>query len=454
MARPGSGGGGLSTAIPRRYRKLASAAAQASGLPLKVVAAQIDDESGWNPRVTSPTGAEGIAQFEPGTWATWGHGDAYNPADAFPAYGRFMGHLLKSQHGDLRNALAAYNAGPGNIPAGYGYADTILAAAGLPESAHAGKIPYRNPLRGVHGLVPERVDMGVDYAGSGPVYAIGPGVITEADHAWAGGVGAVGPGTFITERVTKGPLAGRYVYTAENIISEVHPGQHVDAGTVIGRMTGQGAGIETGFAAGPRGGETLAAQLHQQSLSGDPGANPTAAGQAYSRILHALGAPSGTVSGTIHGSNPSWLDKIMGDIGSFIAGGAAGATNDLAALGGIGSALGSIAQSLTDAEQAIAWFFVPNHWIRIFSGLAGSLLVGMGLVQISRTGKPYSVNVPVAGPVPASGGELAPAIGIAEITLGAVLLFVAFHNLPADVTDFGSFMGHIQEQAQAGQAAA
>src|SRR5258708_39320334 len=165
-------GGGLSTTIPRRYRGLVLAAAAASGLPLKVVAAQIADESGWNPRAVSSTGAQGIAQFEPYTWQSWGHGDPFNPADAFPAYGRFMGYLLKQQRGDIRNALAAYNAGSGNLRAGYGYAERILAAAGLPQSAHGGPsqpfIPHRHPFRGVQGLTAERIDAGVDYSGAGP----------------------------------------------------------------------------------------------------------------------------------------------------------------------------------------------------------------------------------------------------------------------------------------------
>jgi hypothetical protein len=41
-----------------------------------------------------------------------------------------MNSLLKSQNGNVENALAAYNAGPGNIQAGMGYAQGIIAAAG------------------------------------------------------------------------------------------------------------------------------------------------------------------------------------------------------------------------------------------------------------------------------------------------------------------------------------
>src|SRR5262249_58441885 len=41
-------------------------------------------------------------------------------------------------------------------------------------------VGYRNPLRGVSGLVPERIDDGVDFTGLGPVYALGDAVVTSA----------------------------------------------------------------------------------------------------------------------------------------------------------------------------------------------------------------------------------------------------------------------------------
>ena len=46
---------------------------------------------------------------------------------------------------------------------------------------------YRNPLRDVSGLNPERIDMGVDFGGSGPVYALGNAVITNATGNAPGG---------------------------------------------------------------------------------------------------------------------------------------------------------------------------------------------------------------------------------------------------------------------------
>lgn len=117
-------------AVPSQYRGYVDAAAKATGLPADVVAAQIATESSWNPRAVSPTGAQGIAQFEPGTWRSYGHGSPFNPADAFAAYTAYMRSLLHQEGGNVRRALAAYNAGPGNLSAGYGYADRILKEAG------------------------------------------------------------------------------------------------------------------------------------------------------------------------------------------------------------------------------------------------------------------------------------------------------------------------------------
>jgi hypothetical protein len=102
------------------------------------VAAQINDESGFDPNATSSAGAEGIAQFLPGTFSSYSKGSPFNVQDSLVAYTGYMSTLLAGQNGNIRNALAAYNAGPGNLAAGYGYADSILAAAGAPRTASAG----------------------------------------------------------------------------------------------------------------------------------------------------------------------------------------------------------------------------------------------------------------------------------------------------------------------------
>lgn len=128
------------TSVPAQYQGYVTAAAKKLGIPAAVVAAQIQLESDWNPDAKSSAGAEGIAQFEPGTFKAYGPagGSPYNVPDAFAAYTAYMADLLKQEGGDVRRALAAYNAGPGNLGAGYGYADTILSRAKTGDVTAAG----------------------------------------------------------------------------------------------------------------------------------------------------------------------------------------------------------------------------------------------------------------------------------------------------------------------------
>lgn len=116
--------------IPAQFQTQVHDIANQLGIPVDVVAEQIDTESGWDPRAVSPTGAQGLTQFEPGTWKQYGHGDPFDPSASLAAYASYMGALLHDYKGDVRKALAAYNAGGANLSAGYGYADGILSKAG------------------------------------------------------------------------------------------------------------------------------------------------------------------------------------------------------------------------------------------------------------------------------------------------------------------------------------
>lgn len=74
---------------------------------------QINLESGFNPNAVSPGGAEGIAQFEPGTAAGLGI-NPFNPIQALQAAAQMMARYYH-MYGDYAKALAAYNAGPANL---------------------------------------------------------------------------------------------------------------------------------------------------------------------------------------------------------------------------------------------------------------------------------------------------------------------------------------------------
>jgi hypothetical protein len=125
------------TSVPAPYEGYVQTAASATGLPESVVAAQINLESGFDPRAVSPAGAEGIAQFLPSTFAQYGSGSPFNPADAFAAYDKYMSALLKSTGGNVARALSEYNSGSPTAAIG-SYADPILQAAGQPLTITSG----------------------------------------------------------------------------------------------------------------------------------------------------------------------------------------------------------------------------------------------------------------------------------------------------------------------------
>jgi hypothetical protein len=144
---------------------------------------------------------------------------------------------------------------------------------------------YDNPLRAVTGLSPERVDEGVDYAGSGPIYALGDGVVTSTTGSWP-------DGTFISYRLTDGPAAGKMVYVAENVTPTVTVGQTVTVNTVVGILHDAYPDMEIGWAA-DQWGDTMAAESGQWTPADDAASLPTAYGVNFNNLLVSLGAPSG-----------------------------------------------------------------------------------------------------------------------------------------------------------------
>ncbi len=97
-----------------QYVAIARQDAINAGIPPDYFVRQIYAESGFDPNASSPAGAVGIAQFEPGTAAGLGI-NPYDPIQALSGAARLMASYAIQYNGDYAKALAAYNAGGGNL---------------------------------------------------------------------------------------------------------------------------------------------------------------------------------------------------------------------------------------------------------------------------------------------------------------------------------------------------
>ena len=106
----------LPSFVPPRFRDTLIDAGAKWSVSAALLAAQLMAESNFNPFAVSPAGAEGIAQFMPGTAASYGLADPFDPVEAIDAQAHLMSDLIH-QFGSPELALAAYNAGPAPVEA-------------------------------------------------------------------------------------------------------------------------------------------------------------------------------------------------------------------------------------------------------------------------------------------------------------------------------------------------
>lgn len=138
------GGGGYSQAglktgtVPPEFEPwVIKAGKRCPEITAPVIAAQIEVESGWNPRAVSPAGAEGLSQFMPYTWPSYavdangnGTASAFDPPDAIMAQAKFDCDTAAQAKKDLASGrikgdlldivLNAYNCGYGCVLANGG----------------------------------------------------------------------------------------------------------------------------------------------------------------------------------------------------------------------------------------------------------------------------------------------------------------------------------------------
>lgn len=98
-----------------QYSSTIESAANQHNVSPKLVNAIIKMESGFNARATSSVGAQGLMQLMPATAKGLGVRNPYDPIQNINGGTKHIAGLLARYGGNVRSAVAAYNAGGGNV---------------------------------------------------------------------------------------------------------------------------------------------------------------------------------------------------------------------------------------------------------------------------------------------------------------------------------------------------
>ncbi|MFN0163501.1 MAG: lytic transglycosylase domain-containing protein [Burkholderiales bacterium] len=134
-----------------RFESLVLAAAERHRLEAALVKAVIAVESAYDPQAVSRKGAMGLMQLIPGTAERFGVKRSFDPQENIRGGTRYLRELIDLFKGDLRLALAGYNAGEGAVQR---YRNTIPP---FPETQAYVKLVLRFYEHFSGGPKPERV---------------------------------------------------------------------------------------------------------------------------------------------------------------------------------------------------------------------------------------------------------------------------------------------------------
>lgn len=137
-------------------------AAQKYNVPVNLLKAIAKVESGFNPNAVSYAGACGIMQLMPATASYLGVTDSFDPEQSIMGGAKYMSQMLDMYNGDTTLALAAYNAGCGNVNK-YGgvppFAETQTYVKKVQEYANGGDLSTPNTTYSYAGSSSAAVDV-------------------------------------------------------------------------------------------------------------------------------------------------------------------------------------------------------------------------------------------------------------------------------------------------------
>ncbi|MEK3764766.1 lytic transglycosylase domain-containing protein [Solibacillus sp. FSL K6-4121] len=98
-----------------KYQAEIEAAAKKYNIPEKLITAVMKQESNFNPSAISGAGASGLMQLMPATANFLGVKDRFDPEQNIMGGAKYLRQMLNQFDNNIETALAAYNAGPGNV---------------------------------------------------------------------------------------------------------------------------------------------------------------------------------------------------------------------------------------------------------------------------------------------------------------------------------------------------
>ena len=131
------------------------------GVDAKLIKEIIKEESNWNINAVSPKGAMGIMQLMPSTALLMGVTNPFDPVANIDGGIRYMKYLLERFNGNIRLALASYNAGP----------NLVESLGRVPNISETQNYVKRITMR-YSGMMPERTGSSVTSRKSSPIKAV------------------------------------------------------------------------------------------------------------------------------------------------------------------------------------------------------------------------------------------------------------------------------------------